>query len=119
MPAPVVFQAMGGPAAGQSFSKPRSAEMPSRFGPRHWGQSSKARSDATAESDRTTVTARRRFTVAPFAQRKLRATGVGMPRATGEPVERVPALYASQAPLRLRESSRSHPQPADPQRPGR
>ena len=31
--------------------------MPSRFSPRHWGQSSKARFEATADRDRMTVTA--------------------------------------------------------------
>src|SRR5579864_2532293 len=33
------LQIMGGPSFGHSFSKPRSADTPSRLGPRHCGQS--------------------------------------------------------------------------------
>jgi hypothetical protein len=61
VPEPVARQATGGPAAGQSFSSPRSPEIPSRFGPRHWGQSSNARFDATAERDKIAVTMKKRF----------------------------------------------------------
>ena len=38
-PNPLVRQASGGPPLGHSFSRPVSVEMPSRFGPRHCGQS--------------------------------------------------------------------------------
>ena len=39
VPAPPAFHASGGPPVGQCDSKPVSAERPSRFGPRHCGQS--------------------------------------------------------------------------------
>ncbi len=38
-PSPVAFQSSFGPPAGHCLSRPVSAERPSRFGPRHWGQS--------------------------------------------------------------------------------
>src|SRR5438270_4246616 len=37
-PRPVVFQASGGPPSGHFFSRPVSSDLPSRLGPRHWGQ---------------------------------------------------------------------------------
>jgi len=40
MPAVFAFQTSGGPSAGHSFKRPVSALLPSRFGPRHCGQSS-------------------------------------------------------------------------------
>ena len=57
-PAPVARQASGGPPAGQVFSSPVSADRPSRFGPRHCGQSSKARFETAAgrAARRATVT---------------------------------------------------------------
>src|SRR6185295_10621275 len=38
-PAPAAFHTSAGPCAGHSFNSPVSFEIPSRFGPRHWGQS--------------------------------------------------------------------------------
>ncbi len=37
-PIPSCFQARGGPSSGHCCNKPVSAEISSRFGPRHWGQ---------------------------------------------------------------------------------
>ena len=39
VPAPPAFHASGGPPVGHCDSRPVSAERPSRFGPRHCGQS--------------------------------------------------------------------------------
>src|SRR5262249_42569631 len=39
LPIPSAFQASGGPSVGHSFNNPVSGEWPSRFGPRHCGQS--------------------------------------------------------------------------------
>src|SRR3954469_20313020 len=43
-PAPVYVHRSFGPPAGHSWSSPVSAEVPSRFGPRYWGQSAAAAS---------------------------------------------------------------------------
>src|SRR5690606_19396962 len=48
MPAPEAFQTRRGPPAGQLFIRPVSADLPSRFGPRHWGQSPVVWFEATA-----------------------------------------------------------------------
>ena len=44
VPSPSTFQASFGPSAGQFGRRPFSSEMPSRFGPRNWGQSPAVRS---------------------------------------------------------------------------
>src|SRR5258708_40199818 len=58
LPSPVAFQTRRGPAAGQSFSSPISAEMPSRFGPRHCGQSPAAAAPKLSTDRKTTKPAR-------------------------------------------------------------
>src|ERR1700680_4696029 len=55
-PRPLVFQSTRGPPAGQEASRPVSLETPSRFGPRHWGQSA-----ALATIDNRRITERRRI----------------------------------------------------------
>src|SRR5580704_4875428 len=49
-PTPVVFQSSLGPSAGHAFKRPVSAEWPSRFTPRHCGQSSAASARAAKEA---------------------------------------------------------------------
>ena len=69
----VAVQTVGGPPGGHCFNRPVSAEAPSRFGPRHCGQSEPtAAAEATAAATRM-VPATSRFMSVSLQRRRGRA----------------------------------------------
>src|SRR6185437_16256998 len=52
-PSPSAVHNLGGPAFGQTCSNPFSADLPSRLGPRHWGQSPGATLSAASAAPAT------------------------------------------------------------------